>query len=128
MPVKNWEHYPPNWKSEIVPRVMKRAGYKCEQCGVPRYSVGVRFDDGKFLLTEKAESYTEAKKLVKELRVVFGIEPIIIVLATSHSCHDPKCEDEQHLDCLCGRCHLLRDRFHHSVNARATWRKKRQDV
>ena len=33
MPI-DYTKYPPNWKSEIVPRILKRADNKCELCGL----------------------------------------------------------------------------------------------
>lgn len=30
----NYSKYPKNWKTEIRPRILERAGYKCEMCGV----------------------------------------------------------------------------------------------
>jgi len=43
MPV-NYEKYPPNWKTEIRPRILERAKHKCENCGVSNY---IRKDNGK---------------------------------------------------------------------------------
>ena len=36
MPV-DYSKYPPNWKTEIRPRILKRAGNKCEECGAENY-------------------------------------------------------------------------------------------
>ena len=33
----NYLEYPPKWKSEIRPRILKRAGNKCEFCGAENY-------------------------------------------------------------------------------------------
>ncbi len=33
MPI-DYSKYPPNWKTEIVPAILKRANNKCEFCGV----------------------------------------------------------------------------------------------
>ena len=49
--------YPPNWKTEIRPSILRRAGGSdddprvgacCEWCGVRNYAVGYRDDDGAF--------------------------------------------------------------------------------
>lgn len=37
MPI-NYEIYPPNWKTEIRPRILDRAKHCCEDCGVSNYS------------------------------------------------------------------------------------------
>ncbi len=36
MPV-DWSKYPQNWKSEIRPAILARAGHCCEFCGVGNY-------------------------------------------------------------------------------------------
>jgi 5-methylcytosine-specific restriction endonuclease McrA len=36
MPI-DYRNYPPNWKSEIRPRIMARSGGKCEWCGAINY-------------------------------------------------------------------------------------------
>jgi nitrate reductase cytochrome c-type subunit len=38
MPI-NYNKYPPNWKTEIRPRILSRANNKCEFCGVKNYSI-----------------------------------------------------------------------------------------
>lgn len=34
MPV-DYKRYPRNWKTEIRPRILRRAQHCCEQCGIP---------------------------------------------------------------------------------------------
>jgi len=34
----NYKLYPPNWFSEIRPRILARANNRCEFCGVPNYA------------------------------------------------------------------------------------------
>lgn len=38
MPI-DYKRYPPNWKTEIVPAVIARAGNCCEECGAPNHSM-----------------------------------------------------------------------------------------
>ena len=40
MPIKpeNKKRYPPNW-AEIRGRILQRAGYRCEQCGVANHAL-----------------------------------------------------------------------------------------
>ena len=42
MPI-NYSKYPKNWKTEIVPRILKRANNKCEVCGIENYSTAYSF-------------------------------------------------------------------------------------
>lgn len=37
MPI-DYKKYPPNWRKEIVPRILKRANNKCEKCGLENHS------------------------------------------------------------------------------------------
>ena len=38
----NYKNYPPNWFTEIRPRILERAKNCCEQCGVPNYEIILR--------------------------------------------------------------------------------------
>lgn len=48
MPI-NYEEYPPNWKTEIVPRILKRADNRCENCdlvnGTTAFAVSLKIYD-----------------------------------------------------------------------------------
>ena len=48
MPI-DYKKYPPNWKTEIRPAVLKRANNSCEFCGVENHSI--RPDGTKVVLT-----------------------------------------------------------------------------
>lgn len=48
MPI-DYKKYPPNWKTEIRPAVLKRAHNRCEFCGVENHSI--RPDGVKVVLT-----------------------------------------------------------------------------
>ncbi len=116
----DYSKYPPNWFTEIVPRILKRAKYRCENCGVPRYSVGERVD-GEFYptcgnITHDAAgngelSYKEAKELVEHCNEWCDDKLIIIVLTIAHLDHDEtnwNVKDER-LAALCQQCHLRYD-------------------
>lgn len=47
MPI-DYKRYPPNWKTEIRPAILKRANNCCEYCGVQNYSIR---DEKKIVLT-----------------------------------------------------------------------------
>lgn len=38
MPI-DYNRYPPNWKTEIVPNILERACHKCENCGLENYQI-----------------------------------------------------------------------------------------
>lgn len=38
MPI-DYKNYPPNWKTEIRPRILARAKHRCENCGIPNYFI-----------------------------------------------------------------------------------------
>jgi len=56
----DYSKYPPNWKTEIRPRILARAGQlivdgkiekqaKCENCGVPNREIGTRKANGEWV-------------------------------------------------------------------------------
>ncbi len=91
--------YPPNWLSEIRPRILDRAHHQCEFCGVPDHALGYRDSRGVFVRINSLEELKEGK--------VFKI-----FLTIAHLDHDPQNWDvEDHrLAALCARCHLSYDR------------------
>ena len=38
MPI-NYKKYPPNWRTEIVPRIKARDGHQCKFCGIENYTI-----------------------------------------------------------------------------------------
>ena len=86
MPI-DYSKYPPNWKSEIRPRILKRANNCCEECGAENYSIVERTYPNGF------------KKMVK------------IILTIAHLDHDEtnwNVKDER-LKALCQLHHLRYD-------------------
>ena len=41
MPI-DYKKYPPNWKTEIRPHILKRETNCCKFCGVKNYAIGFR--------------------------------------------------------------------------------------
>lgn len=112
MPIRpeNKARYPQDWP-EISARIRKRAGNKCEECGVPNYEYGGRAPDGtwhkslplgeKLLRLEWPQpgDYAFCKGWPTKLRIVR------IVLTVAHLNHQPEdCRDEN-LKAWCQRCH-----------------------
>ncbi len=123
MPI-DYIKYPPNWKTVIRPRILKRANNCCEHCGVKNYAVGQRYDKGKFIPTDgniyhlKAGlgelKYSDARELADFCNENRIDEPkyIVIVLTIAHLDQDPEnwqVKDER-LRALCQRCHLRYDK------------------
>ena len=86
MPI-DYKKYPPNWKSEIRPTILKRAENKCEFCGVENYSVVRRVYKNGF---------------EKDVR---------IILTVAHLDHDETNHEVklERLRALCQQCHLRYD-------------------
>lgn len=53
MPI-DYSKYPPNWKTEIRPRILNRANNKCECCGIPN---GIKIFRG--FLNDRTEIYQD---------------------------------------------------------------------
>lgn len=95
MPI-DYSKYPPNWKTEIRPAILKRDGDRCKFCGVRNYEPAQR-----------------------------GNKVIRIVLTIAHLDHDIANNDYSNLAALCQRCHLRYDSDHHKANAQRTRNLKR---
>jgi hypothetical protein len=107
--------YPSNWKTEIRPRILARAGEvrnengdilteaRCEWCGAPNHSWRVT--------TPKRVGY-----------IIEGgpwtPSDTYVVLTVAHLEHDAtRCEDPD-LAALCQKCHLGHDKGQHKATAR----------
>lgn len=111
MPI-DYRLYPPNWKTEIRPRILERDGHSCKFCGVENHAFGVRLESGKFLPLEGME---------QEAAELDGLKVIQIVLTIAHLENpDPMdCRDEN-LAALCQYCHNRLDAPMRRKNAKAT--------
>jgi len=105
MPI-DYTKYPPNWKSEIRPRILERENHCCKDCGVKNYSLGVRDNDGSFKEVQDVKRgefidyYGQSLKVIK------------IVLTIAHLDHDEENMDveDERLAALCQKCHLNYDK------------------
>ncbi len=130
MPI-NYKDYPPTWHSVIRPRILERAGHKCEQCGVENYALIHRgiWDNGLAVYEYDYDLYPQHQEKVFDAAtgVVVGYgstkegheKPIKIILTVAHLCHFPMCDDDEHLRALCQRCHLRLDIAHHKQTRKA---------
>lgn len=99
MPIRpeNRARYPVNWKSEIRPRILARAGNCCE--GSPEYP------------DCRAANYQPHPDTGST-----------VVLTIAHLDHTPEHCDDDNLRAWCQRCHLNYDKHHHRETSAATRR------
>lgn len=113
MPPINYSKYPPNWKKEIVPAVIKRANNCCEECGLVNHSYvwAIKLwvkDVGKYKLRS---IWFRIEADAKRESTLFTIRKVKVVLTISHTDHD-ECNHDVSLDrlkALCQICHLRYD-------------------
>ena len=93
--------YPANWASEIRPRILARAGDRCEWCKAPNRAIGTTGEG-------------------------CGDRAIRIVLTVAHV-HDPDPMNvaEGNLAALCQRCHNLHDAPMRRAHAAETRRRRK---
>ncbi len=124
MPIRpeNKDRYPANWP-QISLEVRQRAGWKCEECGVPDGQLGGRLPSG--LWCPAARWDHPADRPVSGIEgwcdgpAAFPIESfqirlriVQIVLTVAHMDHQPENCDRANLKALCQRCHNLYDAPH----------------
>lgn len=85
----NKHRYPENWKSEIRPAILERAGNCCE--GSPKYP------------DCRAENYWPHPETSSK-----------VVLTIAHLDHIPENCEPENLRAWCQRCHLSYDAEHHA--------------
>lgn len=79
MPI-DYNKYPPNWKTEIVPRIKSRDGHKCKFCGIDNYAIKPN-----------------------------GTKVILTIAHLDHDAENHNVSDDR-LAALCQKCHLGYDR------------------
>jgi len=114
MPIspENKKLYPKNWP-EIRERIRKRAGNKCEGCGVENYSIGHRDKGtGGFIEGENSKSY-------ESYCDNHGLKIIKIVCTVAHLDHDPTNNADENLKFWCQKCHNSFDGKHRAETRKA---------
>ena len=112
MPI-DYKRYPPNWKTEIVPRILKRANNKCELCGLKNYSTvyAVKYymrHDGKY--SYRIIWYRDKQDAIREC-LGGKINARRVVLTVAHLDHDEINHEvsDDRLKALCQVCHIRYD-------------------
>ena len=115
MPI-DYSRYPPDWKKEIVPRILERAGHKCENCGLANYqdvwSIPLRvcevsrYKVRRFWVTNEGD-YIRMKPFSQG----GNIKKVRVVLTIAHLDHDETNHDvaDDRLKAWCQSCHLNYD-------------------
>lgn len=106
--------YPKDWNTKIRPTILKRAGNRCEGCGLANGAVGVRNPFGEFVTVPhgiEPGEYWAGRKVIK------------IVLTVAHLDHDAENPnpDPERLRFWCQACHNRYD-VEHRAKTRAAKR------
>ena len=115
MPI-DYSKYPPNWKSEIVPRIIERAGNCCERCGIANgaeaTSIALRVQESgrykvkRFWLTQEGDVIR-----MQPFALPNETKKVTVVLTVAHLDHDETNHDvcDDRLRAWCQYCHLNYD-------------------
>jgi len=114
MPI-DYNKYPPDWKTIIVPRILKRANDHCESCGIKNKSIAVSIplkinDKGKYKI--KRLWITNHSDVIRLKPLATGdVYPVKVILTIAHLDHDEQNLNvtDQRLKALCQYCHLNYD-------------------
>jgi hypothetical protein len=121
MPI-DYSRYPANWKTEIVPAVIKRAGNKCENCELDNYQIiyaiklAVKDDSGRYKprslwFRDERDAIRESGYTEEHNDKKYFVKPVKVVLTIAHLDHDETNHDVQldRLRAWCQLCHLRYD-------------------
>lgn len=120
MPI-DYSEYPPNWKTEIRPRIMKRANNCCEECGVKHLSIILREKNKWRYICETEYGWIKERHQKGGYTYNGAIKSLgftKVVLTIAHLNHDKLNWDvkDEELKALCQKCHLQLDIKHHTAN------------
>jgi hypothetical protein len=112
------QFYGREWREVTRPRILKRAGNKCERCRVPNHAEVIRIG-GCWL--EQRVSWKDGR--IQTWRGPDG-RPLLdkprgptrrvrIVITIAHLNHTPGDDVDENLKAMCQWCHLNHDKQHH---------------
>lgn len=122
MPI-DYKKYPKNWKTEIVPAVLNRCGYKCECCGLPNrsfvYSVTFLIKRHRKYV-RRAIWFSSRWDAIREAGGEDFVKKVEVILTVAHLDHDAHNHNVSldRLKALCQICHLRYDALEKYVNKR----------
>lgn len=114
MPI-DYSRYPPNWKTEIVPAVLERAGNKCECCGLENrsevYSIKLCVKDNNGRYKQKSVWFSRKEDAQREAGHPEMVFKVKVILTVAHLDHDETNWDValDRLKAMCQMCHLRYD-------------------
>jgi hypothetical protein len=112
MPI-DYSKYPPNWKTEIRPRIMKRAKNCCEKCGLEHrsfvHAIKLWVRDGS-RYKYRTLWFRNVQDAVRE-DMHTTAKPVKVVLTIAHLDHDEENHNvkDERLRAWCQLCHLRYD-------------------
>jgi hypothetical protein len=114
MPI-DYKKYPPNWKTEIRPAILKRAKNCCEFCNIPNYKHILRgfWNDIECYQDDDGTVYDANTSEILGSDYLGEVHPtnklIKVVLTIAHIDHNISNNDHSNLKALCQRCHNRHD-------------------
>lgn len=131
MPIKpeNAKRYPLDWP-QIREKILRRAWWCCENCGVQNHAWGWRDAEGKFHKINKGvirDTWPKDERHTRKPPFMLAtdkgdVKIIEIVLTVAHLDHQPENCTPENLRAWCQKCHLAYDHEHHQQNAYQTRR------
>lgn len=113
MPI-DYKRYPANWKSEIVPAVLKRAEDRCECCNLLNKATvfAIKLDvkeNGRY--KQRSIWFTSENDAIRESYDYREVRKVKVILTIAHLDHDEENHDVsiERLKALCQLCHLRYD-------------------
>jgi hypothetical protein len=140
MPI-DYKKYPPNWKTEIRPRIMKRSNNTCEASGCDfRHLEEVWAVRHKGRTTGWFRSFEEADKMpktfesrynhkLKKTLAVPNPKKVKVILTIAHLDHDETNHDvtDERLMAMCQICHLrydAKEKYRRAINPKKATEKQ----
>ena len=112
MPI-DYSKYPPNWRSEIRPRILKRAGNKCEVCELKNHSIvyAIKLWVKEISRYKFRTLWFSSEQDAKREDNYNNIKPVKVVLTIAHLDHDETNHEvtDDRLMAMCQLCHLRYD-------------------
>lgn len=111
----NYSKYPPNWKTEIVPRILERADNKCETCGLQNHSTIYSLkiwlrqnNNGRYGYRSIWFRNKEDAERHSNLGIIKSVKVVLTIAHLDHDNENIQIKDSR-LKTLCQSCHLQYD-------------------